>query len=188
MSTHIRTWGIALTAVVAFAVPHLATQAETTTMAVSMARTSVVQAVLPSPAIQDTLYLRITAYSSTPDQTKSYGSPFITADNTYVHDGVIATNILPFGTKVMIPELFGNKVFTVHDRMSKKLMNNLDIWMNSTESALIFGVHNAKVVVLEDSTDTVTAITTKATTSAVAIANQVMAINSKAQGPSVRQL
>lgn len=185
MSTHIRTWGIALTAVVAFAVPHLATQAETTTMAASMAQAPVAPS---APAVKKTLNLKVTAYSSSPDETKDYGSPFITADGTYVHDGVVATNLLPFGTKVMIPSLFGDKVFTVNDRMSKKLMNNIDIWMGTKAAALVFGVHTAKIVVLQDSTSTVADITANAAAKVMAIATQVMAINSKAQGPSVRQL
>ena len=183
MSTHIRTWGIALTAMVAFAVPHLATQAETTTMAASMAQVPVAPT---APAVQQTLNLKVTAYTSLADETDD--TPFITADGSYVHDGVVATNLLPFGAKVMIPSLFGDKIFTVDDRMSKRLMNNIDIWMGTKAAALVFGAHTAKVVVLQDSTTTVADITANAATSAMAIANQVMAINSKAQGPSVRQL
>jgi 3D (Asp-Asp-Asp) domain-containing protein len=116
MSTHIRTWGIALTAVVAFAVPHLATQAETTTMAASMAQAAVAST---TPAVQTTLNLKVTAYTSLADETDD--TPFITADGSYVHDGIVATNLLPFGTKVMIPSLFGDKIFTVDDRMSKRM-------------------------------------------------------------------
>ena len=174
MSTHLRTWGIALTAMVAFAVPHLATQAETTTMAASMAQAPV------------TLNLKVTAYTSLADETDD--TPFITADGSYVHDGIVATNLLPFGTKVMIPSLFGDKIFTVDDRMSKRLINNIDVWMGTKAAAIVFGAHTAKVVVLQDSTSTVADITENAATSAVALASRVMAINSKAQGPSVRQL
>jgi 3D (Asp-Asp-Asp) domain-containing protein len=173
MSTHIRTWGIALTAMVAFAVPHLATQAETTAMVASTVQAPVTQT---APAVQKTLNLKVTAYTSLEDETDD--TPFITADGSYVHDGVVATNLLPFGTKVMIPSLFGDKLFTVNDRMSKRLMNNIDVWMGTKAAAIVFGAHTAKVVVLQDSTSTVAEIT----------ANQVMAINSKAQGPSVRQL
>jgi 3D (Asp-Asp-Asp) domain-containing protein len=183
MSTHIRTWGIALTAVVAFAIPHLATRAETTTMAASTVQAPVVQTV---PAVQKTLNLKVTAYTSLADETDD--TPFITADGSYVHDGVVATNLLPFGAKVMIPSLFGDKVFTVDDRMSKRLMNNIDVWMGTKAAAVVFGAHTAKVVVLQDSTSTIANITENAAAKAVAIATQVMAINSKAQGPSVRQL
>jgi len=44
-----------------------------------------------------------------------------------VRDGVIATNILPFGTKVRIPEIFGDKVFVVEDRMARKHADRVDI-------------------------------------------------------------
>lgn len=98
--------------------------------------------------IVKTLKAWITAYSSTPDQTKSYGSPFITANGTRVHNGVIATNVLPFGTKVKIPALFGDKIFTVEDRMAARKKNVFDIWMYSREAALDFGAHYAEVVVV----------------------------------------
>ena len=51
----------------------------------------------------------VTAYSSTPDQTDA--TPFITANGTTVHDGIIAANWLKFGTRVRIPDMFGDKVF-----------------------------------------------------------------------------
>ncbi|MBI2674482.1 MAG: 3D domain-containing protein, partial [Candidatus Yanofskybacteria bacterium] len=57
------------------------------------------------------------AYSSTPDQTDD--TPFITAWGTQVRDGIIAANFLPFGTLVKMPDLYGDKIFTVEDRMNK---------------------------------------------------------------------
>jgi 3D (Asp-Asp-Asp) domain-containing protein len=103
----------------------------------------------PTPVA--TLSLRITAYSSTPDQTDS--TPFITANGTYVHDGIVATNLLPFGTKIEIPALFGDKILTVEDRMNVRYSKSVDIWMPSTAKALFFGVHyNTQVVVLSTST------------------------------------
>jgi len=45
----------------------------------------------------------ITAYSSTVDQTDD--TPFITANGSFVRDGIVANNMLPFGTKIKIPEL-----------------------------------------------------------------------------------
>ena len=59
-----------------------------------------------------------TAYSSTPDQTDA--TPFITAWNTRVRDGILAANFLPFGTLVKIPEVFGDKIFVVEDRMHQR--------------------------------------------------------------------
>jgi len=93
-----------------------------------------------------TLSMRITAYASVPDETDN--TPFITANGTHVHDGVVASNILPFGTKIQIPSLFGNKIFTVEDRMSQKIKNTIDIWMPNVPAAVDFGVTHTSVVVL----------------------------------------
>lgn len=89
----------------------------------------------------------VTAYSSTADQTDS--SPFITANGTYVHDGIVATNFLPFGTKVKFPEAYGDKVFIVEDRMAKKNSHKMDIWMPSRSSALEFGVKSLAFEIVE---------------------------------------
>ena len=89
----------------------------------------------------------VTAYSSTPDQTDD--SPFITANGTYVCDGIIATNFLPFGTKVKFPEYSGDKVYTVQDRMAKKNSHKIDIWMPSRQLALNFGVKTLAYEVME---------------------------------------
>jgi 3D (Asp-Asp-Asp) domain-containing protein len=89
----------------------------------------------------------VTAYSSTSDQTDS--SPFITANGTYVYDGVVACNFLPFGTKVKFPELYGDKIFTVQDRMAKKNSHKIDIWMVSRTVALQFGVKRLTVEVVD---------------------------------------
>lgn len=88
----------------------------------------------------------ITAYSSTPDQTDS--SPFITAAGTHVHDGVIAANFLAFGAKVRIPSLYGNKIFTVEDRMKSNV--KMDIWFSSRQEALNFGARVAEIEVVEN--------------------------------------
>lgn len=93
-----------------------------------------------------TLTVMITAYSSTPEETDD--TPFITASNTTVRDGIIAANFLPFGTKVKIPSLFGDKIFVVEDRMHPKKKNFIDIWMPSKYDALQFGAHRAEIAVL----------------------------------------
>jgi len=89
----------------------------------------------------------VTAYSSTPDQTDS--SPFITANGTYVRDGIIATNFLPFGAKVKFPEYSGDKIFTVADRMAKKNSHKIDIWMASRNAAMNFGVKRLAYEIVE---------------------------------------
>lgn len=104
--------------------------------------------------VVSTIKMVITAYTSTPSQTKSYGSPFITASGAHVADGIIANNMLPFGTKVRIPQLYGNKVFTVEDRMNTKMgLYHVDIWFpgaeNGREKALEFGKKITEIQVVE---------------------------------------
>lgn len=78
------------------------------------------------------MYVVITAYSSTPWET--WGDPFITASGTRVRDGIVANNLLPFGTQIRIPELFGEEIFVVEDRMhSRKGYYHVDIWFPSYE-------------------------------------------------------
>jgi len=90
----------------------------------------------------------ITAYSSTPDQTDD--TPFITASGKRVADGVIANNLLPFGTKVRIPQLFGDKIFVVEDRMhSRKGKYQADIWMPEYSQAKNFGAKVTEIEILE---------------------------------------
>lgn len=88
----------------------------------------------------------VTGYSSTPDQTDS--TPFITASGKRVKDGIIAANFLKFGTKVQIPELYGDKVFTVEDRMHRRFNNRMDIWFANRQTALNFGKQEVEIVVL----------------------------------------
>lgn len=90
-----------------------------------------------------------TAYSSTPDQTDS--TPFITAWNTHVRDGIIATNFLPFGTQIKIPELYGNKIFTVEDRMNRRYTHRIDVWFPERELARVFGIKKVKIEVVSES-------------------------------------
>jgi 3D (Asp-Asp-Asp) domain-containing protein len=93
----------------------------------------------------------ITAYNSKAGQTDN--SPCITANGFNVcENGVedtIAANFLPFGAKVRIPDLFGDRVFVVRDRMHPRHKNRLDIWMINYEDAKQFGVKVAKIEVLE---------------------------------------
>jgi len=81
----------------------------------------------------------ITAYSSEVGQTDS--TPFITASGTTVRRGVVAANFLPIGTKIRIPELYGDEVFVVEDRMNARYNQRVDIWMEETADARNFGVN-----------------------------------------------
>jgi 3D (Asp-Asp-Asp) domain-containing protein len=92
--------------------------------------------------------MMITAYSSTPEETDD--DPFITASGRFVEDGIVANNMLPFGTKIRIPELYGDKVFTVADRMHRrKGKYHADIWFSDTQEAKEFGAKISKIEILE---------------------------------------
>jgi len=102
---------------------------------------------LPEPKVVKTLNVLATAYSSTPEETDS--DPFITAAGTLVRDGIIANNLLPFGTKIRIPELYGDKIFVVEDRMhSRKSNYQIDIWFASHSQAEEFGAKQTYIEVL----------------------------------------
>lgn len=97
------------------------------------------------PALR-TMTVATTAYNSEPGQTDS--SPFTTANGTRVYDGVIAANFLKFGTRVRIPDHFGDKVFVVHDRMNARYTQRVDIWMTNKSDAFKWGVRRVKIEVL----------------------------------------
>lgn len=89
----------------------------------------------------------LTAYSSTEDQTDS--TPFIAASGKHVYDGMVAANFLPFGTKIKIPTLYGDRIFTVDDRMNKRYQNTVDIWFADRTSAINFGIKKATIEIVE---------------------------------------
>lgn len=86
---------------------------------------------------------KVTAYSSSPDETDD--TPDITALGTKTRKGVIASNFLPFGTKIKMPELFGDTVFTVEDRMNRRFQDRLDVWFPTKEEAKRFGLQFTEV-------------------------------------------
>lgn len=88
----------------------------------------------------------ITAYSSEARQTDS--TPFVTAIGTTVRPGVVAANWLPIGTRVRIPEIFGEREFVVEDRMNKRYEDRLDVWLPTRAEAVQFGVRKARVEIL----------------------------------------
>jgi len=96
----------------------------------------------------------ITAYTSTPDQTDD--SPFIAASGKRVYDGMIAANWLPFGTKIKIPELYGDKIFTVDDRMNARYgYGRMDVWLDTSKTeARKFGVKRLVVEVFYQKKET----------------------------------
>ncbi|MEK9157195.1 MAG: hypothetical protein AAB448_03665 [Patescibacteria group bacterium] len=80
----------------------------------------------------------MTAYNSLPEQTDS--TPFETAMGSTTRHGVVATNFVPLGTYIKIPELYGDEIFIVEDRMNARYTNRVDIWMEHYSDALQFGV------------------------------------------------
>ncbi len=98
-----------------------------------------------------------TAYSSEAAQTDS--TPCIPAmwkfdlceyfAKTGIED-TIAANFLPLGTKVRFPEMYGDKVFVVRDRMNAKYngKSRIDFWMSSKPAAVTFGVKRMVMEVL----------------------------------------
>jgi 3D (Asp-Asp-Asp) domain-containing protein len=91
----------------------------------------------------------VTAYSSSVWETQ--GDPYITASGTRVRDGIVANNLLPFGTKIRLPEIFGDKIFVVEDRMNrKKGYYHVDVWFPSREAALNFGAKLTEMEILSN--------------------------------------
>ena len=112
--------------------------------------TPAVVEVAPSAKIQplQVLSFDMTAYTSTPEECDS--DPFTTADGSHVRDGIIATNVLPFGTKVRFPSVFGDRIFEVHDRMNKRYSMRADVWMSNAKDMRQFGIkHSVRVEVVE---------------------------------------
>lgn len=99
------------------------------------------------PKIVKEIAVISTGYSSSVDQTDS--TPFITASGTQVRDGIVAANFLPFGTKIRLPALYGDKIFVVEDRMHPRKRYQVDIWFSSREAAINFGAERTYIEVLE---------------------------------------
>lgn len=103
---------------------------------------------LPKAKLSGPYYTKVvtaTAYTSTPEQTDS--TPFITASGTTVRHGVLAANFLPIGTQVTIPDIYGDQIFVVEDRMNPRYPNNVDIWMEDLSEARQFGRRSVKILV-----------------------------------------
>lgn len=87
----------------------------------------------------------VTAYTATAQETDS--TPCITASGldicAHPDKNVVAANFLPFGTKVKIPELFGNRVFSVEDRMHARYNSEhrVDVLVRSRAEARTLGIN-----------------------------------------------
>jgi 3D (Asp-Asp-Asp) domain-containing protein len=93
--------------------------------------------------------LTITAYS--PSIAATDGTPFLTASNSPVREGIIAVSRdlqergWTFGRKVYIDSM---GVFTVEDLLHERWTNQLDIFMFSTQRAIQFGKKNLRCFLL----------------------------------------
>ncbi len=100
-----------------------------------------------APYTPKAVYLKVvTGFSSSPEETDD--TPLITASGAQVHEGTAAANWLPFGAKIRIPKLFGNKVFTIEDRMNERFPDRLDIWFPEKIQAKDFGARTLHIEVL----------------------------------------
>lgn len=104
-----------------------------------------------------TMTVVATAYSSEAAQTDS--TPCIPAMwkfdlcKNFAETGIedtIAANFLALGTKVRFPDIYGDKVFTVRDRMNAKYngKSRIDFWKSEKPLAVHFGVKRLKMEVL----------------------------------------
>ena len=101
------------------------------------------------PKVKHRIKMTITAYSSTPCQTDS--TPFITASNSWVRKGIVANNFFPFGTRIRIPEYFGDKIFDIEDRLHwRKSNEHVDVWFPTRQEAINFGITSTYVEILAD--------------------------------------
>lgn len=93
------------------------------------------------------VWVTVTAYSSTVDQTDS--DPCTTANGYNVCEknieNVVAANFLTFGTEIKMPDYFGDRVFVVQDRMNKRFAERVDVWLKTRQAAREFGVRKLKI-------------------------------------------
>jgi len=102
---------------------------------------------------RNTVWVTMTAYSSDVAQTDS--TPCIPADSTYnlcehyEENGArdtIAANFLPLGTQVRFPDIHGDRIFVVRDRMNARYgWGRGDFWMPIYNEAKNFGVQRVKM-------------------------------------------
>lgn len=125
----------------------------TTTTPITATTTPVTATTTPAKVLKvvRTSTHTMTAYNSEAAQTDD--SPCTTANgfNVCEHgiEDTIAANFLPMGTKVRIPDLFGDRIFIVRDRMNQRHATRVDVWMKNRTAALKFGVKVAKIQILE---------------------------------------
>ena len=88
--------------------------------------------------------VKATAYTSAPNEGGAYAY-----NGERLREGHIAADltVLPLNTKVYIPEL--NRICTVVDKGSAIKNNKIDIFMNSRQKAMQWGIKNITIYILE---------------------------------------
>ncbi len=98
------------------------------------------------------MLVRLSAYAPTdPNAVEGMcfsGDPTVTASGSKAREGVVAANFLNFGTRIRIPSIFGERVFTVEDRMSPRYTNTIDILVSSKQEAIHFGNKMAYIEII----------------------------------------
>ena len=106
--------------------------------------------------IQEKMTVTATSYNSLPDQTDD--TPCIAARGYNLceanMENVIAANFLPMGAKISIPELYGDQIFTVVDRMNSRYPKvcsdtdcRIDLWKRDYSDARLFGKKTVEIIV-----------------------------------------
>jgi len=94
----------------------------------------------------------ITAYASVPELTDD--TPCLAASGydlcKHNVENVVAANFLPFGTKIKIPALDPDKVYTVVDRMHERFNSRIDIWFQTKAQAEHFGLKYLTVEIYKE--------------------------------------
>lgn len=119
------------------------------------------------PKTIKTMRVPMTSYTSAVEECDD--SPFTAADGTRTYNGMAAANFLPFGTKFRVPEYFGDKIFTVHDRMNSRYGVRIDIWTERKADAKKFGVKKAALIEIVEMGNGKTSWKKQVTTSQVAV-------------------
>ena len=93
----------------------------------------------------------VSGYNPVPEQTDS--TPCTTASGKNICErevDVVAANWLKFGAKVRIPEYFGDRIFTVEDRMNTRYPYNTDVLFYDKQQAREFGRRTLVIQILEE--------------------------------------
>ena len=90
------------------------------------------------------MQVKATAYTSAPNEGGAYAY-----NGERLREGHIAADltVLPLNTKIYIPEL--NRICTVVDKGSAIKNNKIDIFMNSRQKAMQWGIKNITIYILE---------------------------------------